>query len=406
MMKVFQVNVVYKFGSTGKIVSDIHSTLINKGYESIVCYGRGDQYQEQNVYKLAPEIVMKFQSLQSKISGFQYKGGIIGTQSLINKIENNKPDVVHLHCINAYMVNIYKILDYLKKHNIPTVLTFHAEFMYTGGCIHAHDCDKWKTGCYDCSQNRNKISLLFFSDIEKKQWNLLKESYSGFDNMVITCVSNWMAERVRLSPFFKSNRIEVIFNGLDTNIFRPTPFDDLIVKHELVNYKIVLHITPNFMDPLKGGRFVIELAHNFYQSHPEIKFIVIGSNVCNANIDIPPNIIPLPFTVDMIELAKYYSLANLTLLTSSKETFSMVTAESLSCGTPVIGFKSGGPESMALPEYSSFVEYGNVAELEKKILEMIDLKFSHSNIAEEAHKIYSKEQMANKFIDVYNALLK
>ena len=50
-MKVLQVNVVYRKGSTGKIMADIHEELLRQGHESIVCYGRGEAINEPYVYK-------------------------------------------------------------------------------------------------------------------------------------------------------------------------------------------------------------------------------------------------------------------------------------------------------------------------------------------------------------------
>jgi hypothetical protein len=145
-MKVLQVNAFYPSGSTGKIVKDIHQQLINDGIDSIVCYGRGVKIKEKQIYKIAPELIMKIQSLYSKAIGYAYAGCHISTFNLINIIKKEKPDVVHLHCINASTVNIYKLLNYLKSSKIFTIITLHAEFMYTAGCGHAFECNKWKNG--------------------------------------------------------------------------------------------------------------------------------------------------------------------------------------------------------------------------------------------------------------------
>jgi len=100
-MKILQVNVVYKKGSTGKIVYDIHKELKKYGVESIVCYGRGEKCDEPNVYKTFVEILAKFNALRSRINGLQYNGSLIETNNLINIIEREKPVIVHLHCINS-----------------------------------------------------------------------------------------------------------------------------------------------------------------------------------------------------------------------------------------------------------------------------------------------------------------
>lgn len=402
-MKILQVNVVYAQGSTGKIVYDIHSSLLNRGIESYVAYGRGEMVKEKNSYKLAPEYLMKIQSLYSKITGYQYKWCYWSNRRLIKLIDRIKPDIVHLHCINANTADVYKTLDYLKENNIPTVLTHHAEFMYTGGCTHAYDCERWKTGCYDCPQSGNK-RVSFFFDRSKEHWLYLKKSYNGFDKLVNTCVSGWLKNRVEQSPYFKNNRNEVVLNGLDTVIFTPRNYSNLVSKYNLENKKVILHVTPNFSDSFKGGKYIIDFAEKFINTHPDIVFIVIG-----RNISVPAeltNIIPISFTKDQKELARFYSLSNITLLTSKRETFSMVTAESLCCGTPVVGFEAGGPESIAILDYTSFVSYGKFEELESVILDWINFKSQNKyKISSEAKSLYSKDIMVKNYFSIYESML-
>lgn len=402
-MKVLQVNVVYNTGSTGKIVYDIHSSLLSRGIDSYVAYGRGVKVREINIFKLAPEYLMKVQSLYSKVTGYQYRGCYWSTNKLIKLINKIKPDIVHLHCINANTADVYKTLNFLKENRIPTVLTHHAEFMYTGGCAHAYDCERWRSGCYSCPQSGNK-KISFFFDKSKEHWNYLSESYKGFDSLVNTCVSGWLKSRVNLSPFFIKNRNEVVLNGLDTEVFTHRSSTELINKYNLHNKKIVLHVTPSFSDPFKGGEYIIKLAKKFIKTQPNVIFIVIGRD--SFVPDKQSNIITIPFTNNQIELAQFYSLANITILTSLKETFSMVTAESLCCGTPVVGFQAGGPESIAIPAFSSFVPYGEIIELEALILNWIDYKtqYNKSQISLEAKKIYSKEIMIENYLSLYRTL--
>ena len=106
--------------------------------------------------------------------------------------------------------------------------------------------------------------------------------------------------------------------------------------------------------------------------------------------------------IDVIsELAKFYSLADVTLLTSKRETFSMVVAESLSCGTPVVGFQAGAPETITIPEYSSFTEFGNVELLCEKIEKILSVKFNKQEISDKARIKYSLESMVGNYIDSY-----
>ena len=84
---------------------------------------------------------------------------------------------------------------------------------------------------------------------------------------------------------------------------------------------------------------------------PHICFVVVGP-ISKITSNLPKNIILLGSVTDSIKLAKLYSLANVSILTSKRETFSMVCAESLSCGTPVVGFEAGAPEQISLPNYT------------------------------------------------------
>ncbi|SFF58671.1 Glycosyltransferase involved in cell wall bisynthesis [Halobacillus alkaliphilus] len=400
-MKVIQVNAVYPSGSTGKIVKDLHTQLLENGHESIICYGRGGRVNDQNVHKTAPELVMKMQSLRSKITGYAYGGSLYSTLSLKKIINKENPDIVHLHCINSYMVNIYKLLKFLKKNKIKTVLTLHAEFMYTAGCAHALDCEKWKSGCGSCPQkNSGRPSSKIF-DRSADEWVLMKEAFEGFDNLIITSVSKWLHDRAIQSPFFLDKEMKVVLNGIDTeNTFKLVDATKLKKRFEINGEKIVLHVTPSFNQPIKGGKNVIKLAKAL--ENENIRFFIVGFDGDADNL--PKNVTAISRTNNQRDLAMFYSLADVTLLTSEKETFSMVCAESLACGTPVVGFKAGAPETISLNEYSEFVEQGNIKELEKTIKKWLFKKESDPiDISSKAQEVYSKKLMYEQYLKLYKA---
>lgn len=398
-MKVMQINVVYPTGSTGKIVKDIHTQLMENGNESIVCYGRGNKITEKNVYKIAPEFIMKLQSLRSKLTGYAYSGCLYSTYKLIRIINRERPDVIHLHCINGYIVNIYRLLEFLKDNNIPTVLTLHAEFMYTAGCGYALDCEKWKTGCGSCPQKASGRPSSNIFDRSTDEWKMMEKAFEGFDNIVITSVSRWLHDRAAQSPFFRDKNMQIVFNGIDTeNVFKPTDTTDLRKKYNIQSDKVVLHVTANFMHPIKGGKYFIELAQQL--SHENICFIIVGFNGDKSIL--PTNVIAIPNTKNQKELAAFYSIADITVLTSLKETFSMICAESLACGTPVVGFEAGAPETISLKSYSEFVKQGDIEALKRAVIKWLNIKRRYGiDIIKEASHVYSKKLMYDKYYKVY-----
>lgn len=403
-MRVLQINVVYANGSTGYIVREIHEQLLADGYESYVCYGRGDGTGDR-VYKAGSEFSMKLQSLASRITGYAYAGCPLTTPMVFDYIEKTAPDIVHLHCINGYFVNIYRLLEYLKMRKIRTVLTLHAEFMYTAGCSYSYDCEQWKTGCCKSGQacpgfNETRPKSWFF-DRCKEEWKLMERAYRDFGTLTVCTVSDWLRDRALQSPFFRDKRVVTVMNGLDIASFYFVPEKAQALKSQLNigDKKVVLHVTPNFLDPIKGGQFVRESARRM--SNEPVVFIILGYA---GDDKLPENAIAIPRTNDKNVLAAYYSMAEATLLTSKKETFSMICAESLCCGTSVVGFLAGAPETIAISKYSTFVEQGNIDWLIDALKSTLQTQPDRAAISCEAREKYNSAQMYKNYLSIYREM--
>lgn len=402
-MKVLQVNCVYGKGSTGKITQDIHRELCSRGVESIVCYGRGEKIREANVYKTCGELYSKCNNLLSRFTGIMYGGCYFSTNKLIRIIQKEQPDVVHLQCINGYFVNIYRLVTWLKENGINTVLTLHAEFMFTANCGYALDCTRWQTGCGACPRLRQETKSMLLDGTARSYRKMLR-SFAGFEEkLTVVSVSSWLKERAERSPILAGKNHCVVFNGVDTDLFHPYNTEDLRKIHGLTDEKILFHATPFFSsdsEHIKGGYYILQLAEML--AGQNVKIFVAGAH--EPGLQVPPNVILLGEIRDQQELARYYSLADVTVLTSKKETFSMVTAESLCCGTPVAGFRAGGPEQIALPEFSRFVQWGDVAQLSGAIAALLRSPFSNTEMADCSARAYSKDTMAEEYLNLYSSV--
>lgn len=403
-MKVLQVNCVYNKGSTGKITHDIHTELLKRGIESVVCYGRGKKINEPLVYKTCGELYSKINHFLARLTGLMYGGCFFSTNKLIRIIKNEKPVVVHLQCLNGFFVNIYRLVSWLKKQKIKTVLTLHAEFMYTANCGHALDCKKWKTGCGKCPRRKRETGSLLL-DATHKSWRKMKKAFDGFDNdLIIASVSPWLMERAKLSPILMDKRHEVVLNGVNTDEFYYYGEDAANgLKSELgipIDKKVVFHATPDFNNDkthIKGGYYVLKLAEQMEREN--VIFVVAGNY--QKDLTVAENVLLLGKVIDQKRLAELYSMADVTVLTSKKETFSMVTAESLCCGTPVVGFKAGAPEQIAIPEYSEFVEYGDEKGLLSAVKKIFTDKPPKVDVACAAERKYSKIIMTENYMKIY-----
>lgn len=394
-MKILQVNNVYGEKSTGKLTRQVHEGLLERGVESVVVYGRGRGCKARGVIRLCPDWYGKLNSLLSRFTAMPYGGCLLSTLRLQRIIRREKPDVVHLQCINGNFVNIYRLVAWLKKNRIKTVVSLHAEFMYTANCGHAFECRQWHKGCRKCPDRRKAVKSLLF-DRTGDSYRAMKAAFAGFgENCVICPVSDWTGRRAKQSDILAGLPFVTVFNGLDNGVFCPNPQDR-------PEENTVLHVTARFdVTPghPKGGAWLLELARRM----PRVTFLVAGP--AGPVQDCPENVKLLGVVRDQNELAKLYRKAAATLLLSRRETFSMPCAESLCCGTLVVGFEAGGPETIALPQYSAFVPYGDVDGLQNCLQNCLQQAYDRDAIAAAAGKAYSAQAMVDAFMNVYRSLL-
>lgn len=398
-MRVLLIDVNCKHSSTGKIVYDLYKGINDAGHTAAICYGRGPIVDEINIYKFSSNIETYIHAFLTRITGLTGIYSPKATKNLIKFIEEFKPDIVHIHEIHGYFVNIATLMDYIKKNNIKTVWTFHSEFMYTGKCGHSNDCEKWKNECGKCPQLK-EYPKSYFLDFTRKMLNDKKQLFLEFTNLTIVTPSKWLVNRVSKS-FLKHKDIHVIYNGIDTEtLFYHRPFNHLKEKHGLTDEKIILAVAPNLMSDSKGGKWVLKLSNSFQDTN--VKFILIGVDDLTQKFN--DNMIALGRISNQIELSEYYSMADLLVLTSEKETFSLVSAESLACGTPIVGFESGAPSEIAPEGYGKFVPYGDIESLSKLIFSFFNGELilkSKKECELYSRKIFSKNLMIKNYLQLY-----
>ena len=395
-MKVIQINVVYPNGSTGKLVKSIHDYLVNNGISSYVLYGRGKRIAEKNVIRFCGNFEAKLYAFINRISGLYYGSAWFSTSRLMKQIEKINPDIVDIHCINGHCVNIPRLVNFLGMKKINLVVTLHAEFMYTGNCGHALECDKWINGCCNCLRLKEETHS-YFLDSTGASWRQFDKAFWALNskNVEIVSVSPWLMERAKQSHIIGRFHHSCIYNGVNTDLFTYR------VEIEPDN-KQILFVTPFFTDDIydiKGGRYLIELARLM----PDYHFIVAGA--FDESIDLPENVKCIGNVSNQSALARLYSGSLVTVLLSKKETFSMVTVESLCCGTPVVGFKCGAPERIALKDYSCFFEQGDIDSIKKSIEQLCSEKIDRKTISEESCLSYSDEIMGRKYLELYGSII-
>lgn len=401
-MKILTINCIDQLYSTGKLIRSIEQYTRDKGCEYYHCYEEGEKRFDGGSYRIAGRFEHRINLLEARIIGLQYGVGTLPTIRLCKRIKKYKPDIVHIHCPNARSVNLYLLLDFLKKMRFKTIITNHAEYFYTGSCAHAFDCTGYQYGCVKCKDYKRLTGSLFFNRTAY-EWRRMKEAMEGFEDLTMVAVSPWAEARIKSSVIAKDKHTLTIQNGIDTdNIFFYQPNRSLQDKYK--NQKVLLHVTSDFSDDpqnSKGGYFMLQLA----QSLTNVRILVIGPYRLKNNM-IPTNIEFVGVVKNQSLLAQYYSLADLLIMTSKRETYGLTCAESLSCGTPVVGFENGGSETIALKDFSEFVKFADIYNLEQVIRKWIGKKAEEQDRIESAAKeAYSDKRMALEYYKLYKLVL-
>lgn len=387
-------------GSIAKLMQDIE--LVNKKEcEFFYCYQVGEKGTGKR-YRISSWNITRFYYLLARITGIKYGGGTVPTLFMLHWFRKVKPHIVHIHCPNFYNLNLYMLLHYLKKRRYKVIITNHAEFFYTGNCSYADDCKGYLSGCMKCEKAFDEVHP-YIRNRTDVEWKKMYRALNDFDGLQMTAVSNWVKRRCEESPITRNIPIQVIENAIDETIFYKREVFQKKWRDDS-DQKYILHVTSGFSDSendLKGGRYLIQVAKEL----PEYIFWVAGNKYIDHYEDIPSNIKLLGNISNKKELADLYNCADLTVLTSKRETYGMTCAESLACGTPVVAFLAGGTESIALEEYTEFVEYGNVSLLRRAICKWINKKGALSwDLANRAERRYAKERMGKEYLQLYREM--
>lgn len=271
--RVLLIDVNCKYSSTGKIVYDLYQGLRADNRRAAICYGRGEVVKGENIFKFGLDWETNIHAGLARVTGYNGYFSPISTKRLINYIEDFKPDLIHIHELHAYFVNIKPLITYIKEKGIRLVWTFHCEYMYTGKCGHAYECTGYQRGCGNCPAVKEYPKSLFF-DRTQQMLKMKKELIADLNFTIIT-PSKWLADRVKAS-FLKEKEIEVIHNGVDTTIFHPVDAGDLREELQIPeDQKIVLAVAPNIMSEAKGGQWVIKLAE--MMKNEKVRFVLVGA---------------------------------------------------------------------------------------------------------------------------------
>lgn len=399
-MRVLMINIVCGIRSTGRICTDIADLLIAQGHECKIAYGREtvpDNYKDIAV-RIGSNTDVNMHALQSRIfdnAGFASR---TVTEKFIKWVQEYNPDVIHLHNIHGYYINIEILFEYLKTCGKKIIWTLHDCWAFTGHCSHftAVKCEQWKTQCSHCSQIRNYPACYTCGNV-KRNFERKKAAFTGVPDMHIVTPSKWLANVVKDS-FLREYPIEVINNGIDLNAFKPTK-SDFREKYRLQNKTIILGVA-SVWNERKGFNDFLKLSEMIDN---DSCIVLVGVSKKQLKI-LPKNIIGIERTNSVKELAEIYSTADIFVNPTREDNFPTVNMEAISCGTPVMTFNTGGSPEMIGETCGTVVACNETEAFAREISSIFEnRRFSKEACIEHAKKFDMNDRF-QEYIDLYKSI--
>lgn len=395
-MKIAEINSC-NFGSTGNIMLEIAEVAEKCGHTAVVCYpkSRGNaKKQKETDIVVGGRISRNFHLKLAEITGLNGYFSYFSTLNFLKKLDEFKPDIIHMHNLHNCYINLPLLFGYIKKHNIKTVWTLHDCWSFTGHCPYFDiaECSKWKTGCHSCPQYKNYPKSIF--DNSEYMYNIKKKWFTGVENMTIVTPSRWLAELVKES-YLKDYQVKVINNGIDLNIFKPTE-SDFREKHGLQDKFIILGVASPWKER-KGLDVFLELAERLDDSY---RIVLVGLAKEQKEV-LPPNIIGLERTANQTELAGIYTAADVFANPTREENYPTVNMEAIACGTPVVTFNTGGSPEIIDETCGTAVAKNDIDGICNEIIKICETKpYSEDDCLKRAES-FDKNEKFGEYIRLY-----
>ena len=415
MPKVFHISGAINYGSPGRIVEQICLLAGLHGYECLVAHSSRNENPSQGQHfamttkaqEMAHALGAMLLDLHGLLSTRQ-------TRKLVERIKAYQPDIIHLHNIHGYFCNFKVLFEYLDAVDTPVVWTMHDCWPFTGRCFHFSgiNCDKWKTGCYDCKAEAGYTVSKYY-DRSRELYALKKRLFSSVKNMTMVPVSDWQAAFLKDS-FLKDCNVHTIHNGVDIEKFRPMNGNRLRDKHTLDGKFVILGVASPW-NARKG-------LDDFYRLRTMLsdEFAIVMVGLTSKQIEkLPDGIIGIARTESQQELAEYYSMADVFVNLTYLDTFPTTNLEALACGTPVITYRTGGsPEAIcdtacekvekAGAEYyptGMVVEQGDVEGMIRCVRDLKSRPINAAVCRQRAVEHFDKDKCFEEYIKLYENLL-
>lgn len=370
-MRYVQIN-AYSGGWADSIIFKKHRELQEEGHESWVFWARGNHEQDCYMQKYVSNAEVYLDALLTRIDGRASFHSKRATSRLLSRLDEIDPDVVHLHVLLGYYINVEMLFEWLGVHRCQVVWTLHDCWAFTGHCYHFSyvGCEQWRDGCArceSCPQVHEYPETVFGGD-KSVRWSYehKKRLFTSLptDRLRLVAPSQWLADLAGQSYLGKYD-ISVERNVVDASIYRPVA-SSFREMHGLAGKCIVLGVASKWSER-KG---LSDFARLSTELDP-MRFVVVVVGLSEKQIGemgaVAPEVIALPRTDSLVELVEIYSAADVLFNPTLEDNYPTVNLEAQACGTPVVTYDTGGSvETLSLPDSAVVPDFNEaVREIER-----------------------------------------
>jgi len=341
-MIVVHLNGVYGSGSTGRIIYELTEQMAKRKDTSFTFYSEGSSISS-DANRYISDFARNIHALLSRLTGLQGYFSIIPTIKLLQKMSRINPDIVHLHVLHGNSISLPMLFSYLKRKQIPVVVTLHDCWLVTGKCSYPtpYQCDHYTSDCSHCAAKHDVNPSWLFVPARKMHADRQKW-FSGLTDYRFVGVSNWVANLARDS-FPVNEKVSTIYNWIDERVFYPRDSNELKDQLHIVGKRVLLGVS-SFWSTQKGLDDFLAISSQL----PDTDCIVMVGRI-PENLPKRPNILWVGTIENPEQLAAYYAMADVFVNPSQFETFGKTTAEALMCGTPVVAYANTATAEIIAP---------------------------------------------------------
>lgn len=398
-MKILMINSVCGIKSTGRICTDLAVMLEQRGHEVKIAYGRETVPEDYRKYavRIGSDTDVKLHGLKARMADASGFGSTAATKRFIRWVKEYDPDVIHLHNLHGYYLDIRVLFAYLRTCGKPILWSFYDCWSFTGHCAHFdfNQCDKWKAGCEKCAFLGEYPKS--FVDGSKKNYRKKRSLFTGIANLQLIVPSVWMQAMVKQS-YMKDYPCRVLPNGIDIARFYPRE-NDIKAQYGIEDQKLLVGVS-SVWQKMKGIDYLNRLAETLPED--QYRLLLVGS--CGKGVAIHPSILRVEHTHDVDELCQLYTAADAFVNPTLQESQGLTTIEAFACGTPGVVFRAGGAAECIDDTCGIAVEKGNMEEFAESIKKLCESGQDMTDACIQKAKTYGKQACYEVFMDLYDSL--